>query len=60
MNDRKGLLMRVGIDQTYGKYNAPINPITNDYIYMPISQENHDFKLGMQTTSTTPLCGQNR
>lgn len=50
MNAKKGLLMRVGIDQTYGEYNAPINPVTNDYIYMPIPQENHDFKSGMNTT----------
>lgn len=42
--------MRVGIDQTYGGYNAPINPSTNDYIYMPIPQEKSDFTLGMETT----------
>ncbi len=34
MNKNKGLLMRVGIDQEYGHYNAPINPETNDYLYM--------------------------
>lgn len=50
MNDRKGLLMRVGIDQTYGEYNAPINPSTNDYIYMPIPQDNANFLSGMETT----------
>jgi hypothetical protein len=49
MNDRKGLLMRVGIDQTYGGYNAPINPITNDYMYLPIPQGADDFELGMET-----------
>ncbi|MGZ4956637.1 MAG: Nmad3 family putative nucleotide modification protein [Methylobacter sp.] len=50
MNDKKGLLMRVGIDQTYGGYNAPINPSTNDYIYMPIPQGNDSFISGMETT----------
>lgn len=50
MNDRKGLLMRVGIDQTFGGYNAPINPNTNDYIYLPIPQEKDDFKVGMRTS----------
>lgn len=54
MNDRKGLLMRVGIDQTYGEYNAPINPFTNDYIYLPIPQgedeKNDVFKAGMRTS----------
>ena len=42
MNSTKGLLMRVGIDQTYGKYNAPINPETNDYLYIPIPDKNED------------------
>jgi hypothetical protein len=50
----KGLLLRVGIDKTYGRYNAPINPLTNDYLYMPIpeGQENPQqiFRQGMQTT----------
>ena len=50
MNDRKGLLIRVGIDQTFGEYNAPINPSTNDYIYMPIPQDNANFLSGMGTT----------
>lgn len=46
----KGLLMRVGIDKTFGKYNAPINPATNDYLYMPIPEDRHSFKPGMQTS----------
>jgi hypothetical protein len=50
MNSKKGLLMRVGIDQTYGVYNAPINPITNDYMYMPIPQSEDNFKSGMRTS----------
>lgn len=50
MNDRKGLLMRVGIDQTYGGYNAPINPITCDYMYLPIPQGKDEFKSGMGTS----------
>lgn len=50
MNVRKGLLMRVGIDQTYGKYNSPINPNTNDYMYLPIPQGSDDFKSGMRTS----------
>jgi len=50
MNKRKGLLMRVGIDQTFGNYNAPINPNTDDYIYMPIPQGDDNFKSGMRTS----------
>lgn len=46
----KGLLIRVGIDQTFGHYNAPINPETNDYLYMPIPEHKHAFKTGMQTS----------
>lgn len=46
----KGLLMRVGIDKTFGQYNAPINPETNDYLYMPIPEDRHKFKNGMQTS----------
>jgi len=46
----KGLLMRVGIDGTFGKYNAPINPETNDFLYMPIPENSHTFKAGMQTS----------
>jgi hypothetical protein len=52
----KGLLLRVGIDKTAGGYNAPINPLTNDYLYMPIpeSKENPKqiFRQGMETTYT--------
>lgn len=49
MKDIKGLLMRVGIDQTYGQYNAPINSVTNDYLYMPIPGGSQKFNSGMET-----------
>ena len=42
--------MRVGIDQTYGNFNAPINPTTLDYFYLPIPQDDHQFNDGMRTT----------
>lgn len=48
----KGLLMRVGIDQTFGQYNAPINPETYDYLYMPIPESHHSFRDGMKTCYT--------
>lgn len=47
---RKGILIRVGIDQTFGNYNAPMNPETNDYIYMPIPQSSRTFRSGMLTS----------
>jgi hypothetical protein len=46
----KGLLMRVGIDKTFGAYNAPINPATNDFLYMPIPEDRYAFRAGMQTS----------
>jgi hypothetical protein len=55
MNDRQGLLLRVGIDQTCGKYNAPINPSTHDYMYLPIPQQRDRFISGMVTTYDTAL-----
>lgn len=42
--------MRVGIDKTFGQYNAPINPDTNDYLYIPIPESRHAFQVGMQTS----------
>jgi len=50
MNNKKGLLIRVGIDQTFGEYNAPINPENNDYLYMPIPQGDNDFRFNMRTS----------
>jgi hypothetical protein len=32
----KGLLVRVGVDQAYGSWNAPVNPETLDFAYVPI------------------------
>jgi Nucleotide modification associated domain 3 len=31
-----GLLVRVGIDQTYGGWNAPVNPQTGEFVFVPI------------------------
>ena len=32
----RGLLIRVGIDQAYGGWNAPIDPMTGEFVYVPI------------------------
>jgi hypothetical protein len=32
----KGLLVRVGIDSTYGHWNAPVDPKTKEFVYVPI------------------------
>jgi hypothetical protein len=35
----KALLVRVGIDSSYGKWNAPMDPYSKDFIYLPIPEE---------------------
>jgi len=46
----KGALVRIGIDQTYGKWNAPINPKTNEYVYVPIPEHDKtEFNNGLET-----------
>ncbi len=34
----KALLVRVGIDSRYGKWNAPVNPSTGEFVYVPIPE----------------------
>ena len=34
----KGLLVRVGIDQSYGHWNAPVDPDTKEFVYVPIPE----------------------
>ena len=32
----RGALVRVGIDQAFGHWNAPVDPVTGDFAYVPI------------------------
>jgi hypothetical protein len=32
----KATLVRVGVDHAYGAWNAPVNPITGQFVYIPI------------------------
>lgn len=32
----RGILVRVGIDQAYGKWNAPVNVMTGSFVFVPI------------------------
>ena len=34
----KGLLVRVGIDHSYGHWNAPVDPISKLFVYVPIPE----------------------
>ncbi len=35
----QAILMRIGVDQTFGQWNAPCNPETLDFVYVPIPQD---------------------
>ncbi|OGQ93183.1 MAG: hypothetical protein A2284_05560, partial [Deltaproteobacteria bacterium RIFOXYA12_FULL_61_11] len=41
-------LVRVGIDQAFGGWNAPVDPVTGDFVYVPIP-ESEPFGLGLAT-----------
>lgn len=32
----KGYLVRIGVDQIYGRWNAPVDPETGEFVYVPI------------------------
>ena len=36
---RRAILVRVAVDQTYGRWNGPCDPTTGDFVYVPIPQE---------------------
>ncbi len=46
----RAYLVRVGIDQASGKWNAPIDPGTGDFVYVPIPEKaGTAFQPGMET-----------
>lgn len=36
----RGLLVRVGIDATSGGWNAPVDPVSGEFVYVPIPEPN--------------------
>jgi len=34
----KALLIRIGVDQAYGGWNAPVDPSTWEFAYVPIPE----------------------
>jgi len=38
----RGLLVRVGIDQTYGGWNAPVNTATGRFVFVPIQDRSYN------------------
>ena len=43
----KGSLFRVGIDQQYGHWNAPVDPKSRQFVYVPIPEE-REFHPGLE------------
>lgn len=35
---RRAILVRVGVDQAYGKWNAPVDPASRQFVYLPIPE----------------------
>lgn len=51
----KALLVRVGIDNTYGNWNAPMDPYSKEFIYIPIPEsERSHWHLKRRYTETLP------
>lgn len=34
----RATLIRIGIDQAFGAWNAPVDPVTNEFVYVPIPE----------------------
>lgn len=44
-----GILVRIGVDHAFGKWNAPVNPKTGEFVYVPIPESpNSTFDKGME------------
>ncbi|MBE7448174.1 MAG: hypothetical protein HS111_04615 [Kofleriaceae bacterium] len=44
----RAVLIRVGIDQAYGQWNAPVDPDTLEFVYVPIP-DGHEMGAGLAT-----------
>lgn len=45
------ILVRVGVDQAYGQWNAPVDPESGCYVYVPIPERSGTpFKTGLERT----------
>ena len=40
--------MRVGVDQAFGEWNGPVDPETNEFVYVPIPDKG-PFQPGLET-----------
>ena len=46
----RGLLVRVGVDGTYGKWNAPVDPDDWSFVYVPVPEYADSQRSGLETT----------
>jgi putative DNA base modification enzyme with NMAD domain len=45
----KGALVRIGFDQAYGGWNAPVDPASGEFVYLPIPESNKtQFQAGLE------------
>ena len=53
MADRTALLVRVGIDSSYGGWNAPVNPYSLEFAYVSIPEDNEKSRFDQDTKDPT-------
>jgi hypothetical protein len=46
----RATLVRVGIDQAYGGWNAPVDPATGEFVYVPIPEVSRQQRPALATT----------
>ncbi|MBK8270177.1 MAG: hypothetical protein IPK83_18520 [Planctomycetes bacterium] len=46
----KAVLVRIGVDQAYGGWNAPVDPTTGAFVYVPIPESATSFHPGCRRT----------
>lgn len=50
----RGILVRVAVDQAFGKWNGPVDPATNDFVYVSIP-DTKEFEPGLATPYGTVI-----
>jgi hypothetical protein len=45
----RAYLVRIGVDQAFGGWNAPMNPETREFVYVPIPSEKVGGERGIRT-----------
>lgn len=45
-----GFLVRVGVDGTYGEWNAPVDPDDSSFVYVPIPESVDSQRTGLEAS----------